>query len=46
MRPVRWRQTLRALREQGVERFIETGPGDVLTKLVERNARGLEASHA
>jgi malonyl CoA-acyl carrier protein transacylase len=37
VRPVRWRQTLRALRERGVERFVETGPGDVLTKLVERN---------
>ncbi len=46
VRPVRWRQTLRALREEGVERFIETGPGDVLTKLVARNARAPEASHA
>ena len=46
MRPVRWRQTLRALRARGVERFIETGPGDVLTKLVERNPGVPEASHA
>ena len=45
VRPVRWRQTLRALRERGVERFIETGPGDVLTKLVERNLTA-EPSHA
>ncbi len=45
VRPVRWRQTLRALRERGVERFLETGPGDVLTKLVERNPVA-EPSHA
>ena len=45
VRPVRWRQTLQALRERGVERFVETGPGDVLTKLVERN-RVAEPSHA
>ena len=29
-----------------VERFVETGPGDVLTKLVERNLGELEASVA
>jgi [acyl-carrier-protein] S-malonyltransferase len=46
VRPVRWRQTLAALQEQGVERWVETGPGDVLTKLVERNLGEMEASHA
>ena len=46
VRPVRWRQTMRALRDRGVERFIETGPGDVLTKLVKRNPDTAVASHA
>lgn len=46
VRPVRWRQTLRALRERGAERFVETGPGDVLTKLVQRNLGVAEAARA
>jgi [acyl-carrier-protein] S-malonyltransferase len=46
VRPVRWRQTVTALREQGVEHFVETGPGHVLTKLVERNLGTSVASHA
>jgi [acyl-carrier-protein] S-malonyltransferase len=46
VRPVRWRQTVTALRDQGVERFVETGPGEVLTKLVERNLDAAVASHA
>jgi [acyl-carrier-protein] S-malonyltransferase len=36
-RPVRWREVLRALDWRGVTRFVETGPGTVLTKLVTRN---------
>jgi [acyl-carrier-protein] S-malonyltransferase len=46
VRPVRWRQTMAALRERGVDHFVETGPGNVLTKLVDRNLAAMEPSHA
>ena len=44
--PVRWRETLLALRAQGVERFVETGPGKVLTGLVKRTVPDAEALSA
>jgi [acyl-carrier-protein] S-malonyltransferase len=44
--PVRWRETLVALRAHGVKRFIEVGPGRVLTGLVKRTLDGVEATTA
>jgi [acyl-carrier-protein] S-malonyltransferase len=44
--PVRWRETLVALRTHGVKRFIEVGPGSVLTGLVKRTLDGVEATTA
>jgi malonyl CoA-acyl carrier protein transacylase len=40
--PVRWRETMLALRERGVERFVEVGPGRVLTGLVKRTLKDVE----
>lgn len=34
--PVRWRDTLGALRDAGATAFLETGPGDILTGLSKR----------
>jgi [acyl-carrier-protein] S-malonyltransferase len=34
--PVRWRETLLAMRAAGAEAFLETGPGDILTGLARR----------
>jgi len=42
-RPVRWRETVLALRAAGAESFLETGPGEVLTKTVKRTLRGAPA---
>ena len=36
-RAVRWVDTMRALGARGVERFVETGPGTVLTGLARQN---------
>ena len=36
LRPVRWRETLLAFHELGVEEYIELGPGQILTGLVKR----------
>ena len=43
VRPVRWTDTLRAMREAGVSRFLEPGPGRVLTGLVKRTLPDAEA---
>jgi [acyl-carrier-protein] S-malonyltransferase len=44
--PVRWRQTLLAMRELGADRFVEVGPGKVLTGLVKRTLRDVELASA
>ncbi|HWH29498.1 MAG TPA: ACP S-malonyltransferase [Mycobacteriales bacterium] len=41
--PVRWRQTVEALVERGVDTVVEVGPGGVLTGLVKRCAPGVRA---
>jgi malonyl CoA-acyl carrier protein transacylase len=43
-RPVRWRETFLAMLDAGAEDFVETGPGNVLSKLARRITR--EATHA
>jgi [acyl-carrier-protein] S-malonyltransferase len=41
--PVRWRDTMLAMRGLGVTRFLESGPGKVLTNIVRRTLDGVEA---
>jgi [acyl-carrier-protein] S-malonyltransferase len=43
--PVRWDQTMRSMADLGVDRLLELGPGDVLTKLA-RRALPLAGAHA
>ncbi len=40
--PVRWRETMVAMHEAGAERFVEVGPGRVLTGLAKRTLRDVE----
>ena len=44
--PVRWREVLLAMHERGAERFVETGPGKVLTGLAKRTLRDVELASA
>lgn len=44
--PVRWRETVLEAHRLGVERFVEVGPGRVLTGLVKRTISGVELVHA
>jgi [acyl-carrier-protein] S-malonyltransferase len=41
-RPVRWASSIRAMLEDGADRFVELGPGSVLTGLNRRNAKGID----
>ena len=43
--PVRWRETMLALHGRGVDRFVEVGPGKVLTGLAKRTLRDVELVH-
>jgi len=40
---VRWDESVLAMQKSGVKRFIEIGPGKVLTGLVKRIAKGCGA---
>ena len=40
--PVRWREVLLTLRDRGVTRFVEVGPGKVLTGLAKRTLKDVE----
>jgi [acyl-carrier-protein] S-malonyltransferase len=42
--PVRWVETIEAMKQQGVEHVVEAGPGKVLTGLMRRIDRQLDAS--
>ena len=43
VRPVRWRATVAAMLDAGIDTFVEPGPGRVLTKLEKRIRRDREA---
>ena len=42
--PVRWLEVMTALHAMGATRFVETGPGKVLSRLARRTLEGIEAS--
>jgi [acyl-carrier-protein] S-malonyltransferase len=41
--PVRWLDVMRELERRGASRFVETGPGRVLTNLVRKSLDGVDA---
>ena len=41
--PVRWLDVMRSLESRGAARFVETGPGRVLTNLVRKSLDGVES---
>jgi malonyl CoA-acyl carrier protein transacylase len=45
-RPVRWRETMLELQRLGADRFVEVGPGQVLTGLAKRTLSDVELVHA
>jgi acyl transferase domain-containing protein len=42
--PVRWLEVMQGLQAMGATRFVETGPGKVLSRLARRTLDGIEAS--
>ena len=44
--PVRWRETMLAMHARGAERFLEVGPGKVLTGLAKRTLTDVELVNA
>src|SRR4051794_14322960 len=44
--PVRWRETVVAMTDAGIDRFVDVGPGQVLAKLVKRIAKTAELVRA
>jgi [acyl-carrier-protein] S-malonyltransferase len=44
--PVRWRETMLTMHERGAERFVDVGPGRVLTGLAKRTLTGVELVNA
>lgn len=43
--PVRWDESVLTMKKLGVERFVEIGPGNVLSGLVKRIAKGTELAN-
>ena len=44
--PVRWLETMQALHDAGVRRFVEPGPGNVLSGMVRRSLEDVEVETA